>query len=198
MSACVWDDSQRIPGASQGRHPQPHHHGNPITHPLGTEGVGPGRCKAGDSSYRTQSSANTWEHGSRCLSGLPQSGLQALVAPSRPPPPEHYTLPNTVILTSLPCPAWPSEANSRWLELCHRLCLLCDIMGRRWESALTLMGAVGVPRVLDPQVWTSAPLHSAGLRLVPAHLSTFALNMPSRKMLPPQNLLLPGPLGLSL
>ena len=90
MSPCVWDDSQRVPGASQGRHPQPHHHGNPIAHPLGTEGVGPGSAKQ-EIAATELSSANTGEHGSRYLSGLPQSGLQAVISPSRPPTSQIFT-----------------------------------------------------------------------------------------------------------
>lgn len=37
------------------------------------------------------SSANTGEHGNGYLSGLPQSGLQAVMAPSRPPPSQSIT-----------------------------------------------------------------------------------------------------------
>lgn len=56
---------------------------------------------------------------------------------------------------------------------------------------------MGVPSVGSLGVGINI-LHPIRLPLAPAHCSTFTLNMPSRKMLLRQNLLLLGSLGLPL
>lgn len=99
MSACVWDDRDSLGFPKEGI-PQPYHHGNPIAHPLGTGGVGPGRCKAGDSNCRTQTSASTRKHGSGVCLDLT---VRSTVVPPGPTFLEHYRLLHTVILSSLPC-----------------------------------------------------------------------------------------------